>query len=251
MQNVNLMKFFLILLMLVISGCASYTTPGGPAKLSELSESSINELMANRPAAAFPANIALVRVQSSSYSAYRAQVYGQGRYSVVYVRDSETEAYLNQLSEMKGVHGVAAINRMLVPQNLDSLLSLRQAAARLKADILLVYTFDTQFHVGEQKLAPLNTILLGMLANKKVSVNTTVSAAFYDVRTEYLYGITEASVDDSKYSSIWGESAAVDDLRLNNEKRALKKLVDGIETSWEDILKAYQPVEFDTTASVD
>ena len=221
---------------LLVSGCASYTTPGGPAKLSELSDKSINELMASQPATDFPANLALARIQSSGYQAHRSNAYGHGRYSVVFVRDSETESYISQISKLDGVRAVVPINRMLLPQNLASLMSLREAAARLKADILLVYTFDTEFHIGEQKLAPLNTVLLGMLSNKKVTVNTTVSAAFYDVRTEYLYGIAESSVADSKYSSVWGESDAVDDLRVNNEKVALKNLVSEIQITWQGII---------------
>jgi len=237
------MKTLLILMVLIISGCASYTTPGGPAQLSTLSDKSINELMSSQPAANFPANIAVVRIQSSGYQSHNTRSYGHGRYSVVSVRDAETDSYFKALSSMQGVRGIAPVNRILIPQNLDSLMSLREASARLKADILLVYTFDTAFHVGEQKLAPLNTILLGMLSNKKVTVNTTVSAALYDVRTEYLYGIAESSVEDSKYSSVWGESDAVDDLRVANEKTALKTLVSEIDKTWSHILAEYTSSE--------
>lgn len=193
--------------------------------------------MASQPAANFPANLALVRIQSSGYQSEKTYGYGQGRYSAVFVRDAETESYIRQVNDMQGIRAVAPINIMLLPQKLDSLLSLREAAARLKADILLVYTFDTAFHIGEQKLAPLNTVLLGMLSNKKVTVNTTVSAAFYDVRTAYLYGIAESTVEDSKYSSVWSESNAVDDLRVTNEKLALKNLVGEIQKTWQGILK--------------
>ena len=56
------MKTLLLVVTLsIISGCASYTTPGGPAPLSSLSDRSINELMAMQPAAKFPTNIAVMR----------------------------------------------------------------------------------------------------------------------------------------------------------------------------------------------
>ena len=101
------------------------------------------------------------------------------------VRTAETEKDFKQLASLPAVRSIAPVNKILLPSNPDSLKTLREAAARLRADILLVYTFDTTFHVGEQKLAPLNTVLLGFLSNKKVTVTTTASAAFYDVRTEF------------------------------------------------------------------
>ena len=165
--------------------------------------------------------------------------FGTGRYSVVTTREVESEEDFKRLSELPQVAGIAPLNQLLLPSNLDSIKSLREASARLKADILLIYTFDTSFHAGEQKFAPLNVIALGFLNNKEVSVTTTVSAAFFDVRTEYLFGLSEATAKESRYSSVWGTSDAVDDMRVSTERAAFKKLVPEIEATWSGIVSQY------------
>ncbi|WP_333609575.1 hypothetical protein [Arsukibacterium sp.] len=59
-----MLKILMVSLMLIISGCASYTTPGGSVQLSQLADADINELMAKQPAATFPANLAVARIQA-------------------------------------------------------------------------------------------------------------------------------------------------------------------------------------------
>lgn len=226
----------LILVLIGLSGCASYTTPGGPAAISELASADINALMAQEPAATFPARIAVVRVQEPAYRSHRNNGFGSGRYSVVLTRDVESDESVQRLGKMTGVAGVGTLNRLLLPRRLDTLESLRESAARLKADVLLVYTFDTTFTVGEQKFLPLNTIALGFLKNKRVNVTTTASAAFFDVRTEFLYGLAEATAKDSKRASVWGEADAVDDLRVATEQQAFEDLVGEVEKTWSGIV---------------
>ena len=221
----------------VISGCAaSYATPGGAARLSDLAEPEINELLAIEPAAKFPANISIARIQAPGYQSYSTSSYGNGRYSVVTTRDVETDADFARLTRLPDVIGIAPLNRILLPETLDSIKALREASARLRADIILIYTFDTSFQVGQQKFAPLNLIALGLLKNAEVTVTTTVSAAFYDVRTEFLYGLAEATAIESRNSSAWGKAAAVDDLRIETETEAFHNLIPEIENAWSGIV---------------
>ncbi|GGB55103.1 hypothetical protein [Shewanella inventionis] len=229
----------LIGLLVILSGCASYTTPGGSVQLSELGDTDIKELMAKEPAANFPANISVARIQAPGYESYKVNSFGTGRYSVVTTREVETEEDFNRLSHLPKVEGIAPLNRILLPENLDSIKSLREASARLKADILLIYTFDTSLHAGEQKFAPLNVISLGFLKNKEVTVTTTVSSAFFDVRTEYLYGLSEATAKESKNSSVWSTSDAVDDMCVTTEKAAFQKLLPEMEKTWIGIVAQY------------
>ncbi|MGI2170240.1 hypothetical protein ACROAE_08585 [Shewanella sp. MF05960] len=228
-----------MILILILSGCASYTTPGGSVQFSELSDTNINELMSKEPAAVFPANIAVARIQAPGYQSYALNSFGTGRYSVVTTREVESDDDFDRLAKLPNIAGLAPLNRILLPTNLDSINSLREAAARLKADILLIYTFDTSFHAGEQKFAPLNVISLGFLKNKEVSVTTTVSAAFFDVRTEYLYGLAEATTKESRSASVWSTSDAVDDMRVATEASAFKKLLPEIEKTWVNIISQY------------
>ena len=233
----KLIKAVTISILFFIGGCASYTTPGGSVHLSELADGDINELMSKEPAASFPANISVARVQAPNYQSHRVNSFGTGRYSVVTTREVESEEDFGRLGGMPKVAGIAPLNRILLPTKLDSIKSLREASARLKTDILMIYTFDTSFHAGEQKFLPLNVIALGFLKNKEVSVTTTVSAAFFDVRTEYLYGLSEATAKETKNASVWSKSDAVDELRIQTEKLAFKKLIPEIEKTWNGIVK--------------
>ena len=230
---------FVLAFLCTLSGCASYTTPGGSVQLSQLADSDINELMSKKPAASFPANISVARVQAPGYQSYKVNSFGTGRYSVITTREVESDEDFSRLSKLPQLAGIAPLNRILLPVDLDSVKALREASARLKADILLIYTFDTTFHAGEQKFAPLNVISLGFLKNKQVTVTTTVSAAFFDVRTEYLYGLSEATAQEVKAASVWSTSDAVDDLRINTEKAAFQKLVPEIEKTWLGIVSQY------------
>ena len=236
------MKLFRIILLgalFVLGGCASYTTPGGSVNLSDLAETNINELMSKKPAASFPANFTVARIQAPGYQSHKVNSFGTGRYSVVTTREVETDEDFERLSKLPEVAGIAPLNRILLPSNLDSVKSLREASARLKADILLIYTFDTTFHAGEQKFAPLNIISLGFLKNKEVTVTTTVSAAFFDVRTEYLFGLSEATAKETNNSSVWSTSDVVDDMRVTTEKAAFQKLLTEIEKTWSGITLQY------------
>ena len=78
----------------------------------------------------------------------------------------------------------------------------------------------------------MNVVSLGFLKNKRVSVTTTVSAAFFDVRTGFLFGLAEATARDSKLSSVWSKAASVDDMRVVTEKAAFQKLIPELEASW-------------------
>jgi hypothetical protein len=161
----------------------------------------------------------------------------------VTTREIETDEDFDRLARLPNIAGVGSLSRILLPTKLDSIRALREASARLKADILLLYTFDTSFRVGKQKYLPLNAISLGFLKNKEVSVTTTASAVFFDVRTEYIYGLAEASAPERKKSSIWHSAADVDELRLATEKAAFQKLLPELAKTWSGITAEYAPDE--------
>jgi len=253
--------FLLLVLAVMVSGCASYTTPGGSVPLADLAETDvsesqttkpvggvpsselagtgINKFLTIQPAARFPARIAVARVQAPGYTSQTDAGFGTGRYSVVTTRYVESDESFERMESMPQVAGFGPLNRILLPAELDSLKALRTAAARLRADILLVYTFDTSFRVGAQHFGPVNVIALGLLPNKEVAVTTTASAAFFDVRTEFLYGLAEASARESRYSSIWSSGDAVDELRVATERKAFEALVPEIEDAWAGIIREH------------
>src|SRR2546423_9431474 len=83
-------------------GCQStYIPPSGRADLSAISSSTMQESFAAKPAAVFPASIAAVRVQAPGYRSYYTEreggVYGDGRYSVITVKEIEYDSEVDRI----------------------------------------------------------------------------------------------------------------------------------------------------------
>lgn len=226
----------------LISGCATYTTPGGSVPISSLAEADINALIARQPLAAFPAHVVVARIQAPRYRSPRVQGYGLGRYSVVTTRDIETEADFEFLSQLPMIAELAPISRLLLPPRLDAIKDLRTAAAQARAGILLVYSLDTSFNVGAQRYAPLNVISLGFLKNQEATVTTTASAVFFDVRTEFVYGFAETTARESENVTVWNSAAKVDELRIRTEQKVFHQLIRELEKNWDSILKRYATI---------
>ena len=221
--------------ILLLTSCASYTTPGGSANISALATPDVAALLAVKPVATAPARLAVAQLQQAGYRNYQQQGYGHGAFSLVMERDAATEQALQRLARLDGVTAVAPLNRLLLPAQLDSIAALRQAAARVHANVLLVYTFDTRFQTGQQQLPLLNTILLGTLNNQPLTVRSNVSAVLFDVQTEYVYGVTEANVETHGSSTIWQTDSEVDLLRQKAEQQALVNLIAQFQQQWPQI----------------
>jgi hypothetical protein len=222
-----------------LGGCASYATPGGPAPLSKLADADINAAMARQPTAHFPANLAIVRVQAPGYRSCTADSYGHGRYSVVTTRDVEKDEHFQRLQKLPMVAGVAPLNRLLISPELQSAKELRVAAASLRADLVVVYTFDTTFWIKDHEVGPLQLISLGFLPNQEARVTTTASAILLDVRTGYLYGTAEATARQSQIASLWRSEQAADETRQKTESRAMDALIGEVETTWARVLRQH------------
>lgn len=232
---------FVLLAVSCSAGCARYTTPGAGVSIPNLSQADtdIKELLKLEPAAAFPARMAVARVQASGYSSQSNRCYGSGRYCVVTTRDVEPEASFEKLSRLPQVGGLGLVNRLLLPQTLESTKDLRRAAATLKADVLLVYSLDTGFNVESTDIGPLALISLGFLPNKKARVTSTASAAIFDVRTGFLYGVAEATVTEHQRATVWSSADAIDKARQQAETDAFQKLVDEIGKLWINVVETH------------
>jgi hypothetical protein len=240
-------KLFVVCsLLLLACGCAHYRTPGGGVSIPAITDSTIAEALAKQPATQFPAHIIVVRVQATGYESTQGRGYGRGSFSVLTVRDIETEEDFTQLAALPGVAGVGPLNRILLPVDLHSAQELRTAAAQLRGDIVLLYTVDTTFHTESQAVGPLQLISLGMLASEKSRIVTTCAAAFVDVRTGYVYGVAEGSATDTRRSSMWTTEAAIDAARLKTEREAFSAALKEIAKTWTAINAEYNR----TTAAV-
>jgi hypothetical protein len=224
----------------LLGGCASYVPPSGRADLAELSSPTMKESFAAEPAAVFPAAIAAVRVQASGYRSYSTErgggVHGQGRYSIITVKEVEDEVDLRRIAGLPQVGSLVTLNPLLLPQRLESDRELREAAARLKADMLLLYTFDTSFF-DDDGLVALSVVTLGLAPTRKVSVHVAASALLIDTRTGFVYAALEANEKREVISNAWESGETADRARRDAEKAAFKKLVNEFEATWPLVLE--------------
>jgi len=200
----------------------------------------MKESFAARPAAAFPASIATVRVQAPRYRSYFTEreggVYGDDRYSVITVKEVEEDSDLEHLSKLPNIGGLITISRLLIPPNLRSDQELREAAARLKADMLLLYTFDTSFHDNDASVA-LNVVTLGLSPTRKIFVRVAASALLIDTRTGFIYAALEANEKRQATTNAWESRETADRARRDAEKAAFKSLVGDFERNWPQIIE--------------
>ncbi|MBX3335677.1 MAG: hypothetical protein KF876_16220 [Nitrospira sp.] len=233
-------KALLWLLLAVCSGCAAYVTPGGSVNLADINRSDITEVATRKPSPNFPARLAIARVQASQYKSYTSDSYGNGRFSVVTTQELLSEDQLEHISQWPAVAGVAPINRLLlVSQNMDSLDDLRVPAAKVQADVVLIYTIDTSFRIQGRTYAPLSPISLGLIPDRDAHITSTASALFTDVRTGFIYGLAEATAKSTGLTNIWGTSDTIDSKRLEAEEQAFRLLIPELEKTWVGIAKQY------------
>jgi hypothetical protein len=194
--------------------------------------------MGTQPLAKFPTGVAVVRIQAPGYESDTAKGFGSGRYSIITTRDVESPADLGRLAKLPMVTGIGPVNRLLLPTQLESDRELREAAARMHADVLLIYTLDTTF-VVEDKAAPISVVTLGLSPNQQAKVLCTASAVLMDTRNGYLYGVAEATDRQDQLASAWTSHAAVDQTRRRTETRAFGKLVSELEKTWSGVVLTY------------
>lgn len=224
-------------------GCGSsamYRTPGTGVAIGELTDAPIAERLARQPSAPYPMRLATVRLQGPGYASYRHMGYGHGNYTVVSNRDIETDDDLRRLAALDGVIAVAPLNRLVFEESLASDMEIRKAAATVQADMVLVYTFDTQFRVHDHDIGPLGLITLGTLSNQEARVTATASAGLFDVRTGFVYGLLEATAEDQQKSNIWRTSDAVDEARVRAERAVFDQLLVETEKLWGGVSVALQ-----------
>jgi len=109
----------LILFAFFGAGCATnYRTPAAGVSLAAIDDTDIRELYAIAPAALFPANIALLRVQDSGYYTKTNRGYGHGRYTVVTTRDIESDASYEKVGNLPLVRLIRVPIRFMMPVTL-------------------------------------------------------------------------------------------------------------------------------------
>jgi len=242
----RLMCFTIIIIIAGINGCASYATPGGPADMSAVgmsdlarkngTDAALLSAFDKKPLAHLPASIAIAHIQAPGYRSDTAVGWGSGKYSVITVGEVDDQPAIEKLAKLDSIAQIAPINRLLLPSELSSDLELRNAAAQLHADMLLIYTFDTTFRDNDVA-GPLSVVTLGLAPDHTIKVVSTASAILLDTRNGYVYGIAEATDTQDNLSTSWNNDDAVDASRRKAERESLKKLVDEFAKTWAGVNK--------------
>ncbi len=211
-----------------------------PQQRRQMTDADIQALLDRKPVAPFPAALAVVRVQAPGYVSHTFQKpYGYGQYTVVTTRDIESDEDLKRIAKLPMVTGgLATLNKLVLPANLESDKELRQGAAALHADLLLVYTLDTSFH-QQGKSEPLSLITVGLAPNHEIQMVTTASAILMDVRTGYIYATAEATSKHQQMTNLWQSAEAVDESRRKTESQAFQKLIGEFEQAWRGVIRRY------------
>jgi hypothetical protein len=259
MSNMNItsftsIRFFSSLRILLVGalacvgGCAAYAVPGHganfrslgmtPAQKFEQTDPGINASLDKKPLASFPAAVAMVRIEAPNYEARTVQLYGQGNYRVVITRDVEKPELVQKLETLPMLSVLEPLNRLELPENLNNDQELRQAAAMVHADMVLIYTFDDEFE--DRDMASILTLFtLGISPNKYLTVTSTASAVLMDTRNGYIYGACEATEKKSTLANCWGEPAAADAVREQVESAAFDKLCGEFQRTWGKVVNEY------------
>ena len=227
-----------LLSALLLCSCSTYITPGRQADLSTFTDPKVKKAYTAKPALQFPANIALVRVQASGYRSESVEGVGTGAYSVVTTRDVETEQDIDRLSKLPGITAVTTLNRLLLPKALASDLDIREAAAKLQADAILLYTIDTEFRNNEI-IPPLTAISLGLLPNNQFKITSTASALLMDTKTGFIYGALEENDLRSGLTVPILSTSALEGTRKKAERAAFEKMTASFEPFWARIYNRY------------
>jgi hypothetical protein len=204
-----------------------------------LTDPRVKKAFVARPAIKFPANLAVARIQESGYRSESAQGVGSGAYSVVTTRDIETEKDIDTIFKLPGVSGVVTLNRLLLPKSLSSDVDLREAAAKLQADAILIYTVATEFS-DHEVIAPLTTLSLGLFPNQRYKIHSTASAILMDTKTGYLYGALEEGDSRSGLTIAWGSSSAIEASRKKAERAAYDRLLASFAPFWMRIYNRFR-----------
>lgn len=245
--------FALLTVSLLLGGCAQYVTPGGPANFARmevhglggttranLTNHNVEQALKVRPLAQFPTAIAVARLQASGYRNDRyapAQVAG-APFTLITNGKTAKGSDLREISDLPQITGVVPLNRMLVGAHPRSYLALRVAAARLHADMLLLYTFDTRFHT-KSRVPALGLITLGLFPERNAKVTCAATAILMDVRDGYIYGAFQSHKKGHKLANAWNNKKAMDLVRRRTQRAAFKSLLRRFTVGWASVVARY------------
>jgi hypothetical protein len=194
-----------------------------------------------QPAPNFPARIALVRVQAPKYRSMSAEGLGKGEFSVVSPQELPNAAQTEALEHWPAVDKVMVLNEHLLPERLKSLDDLRLVAAKMQADVLMIYTLDTGFEVDGHAFGAAAKVPLGKQPAAEDGIVSSATSVLIDVRTGYRFGtLTGNAKLDHLTAEDWSTEPRLDQRRLEAEAQALSALIEAAAPTWKGIAGPYR-----------
>jgi len=194
-----------------------------------------------QPAPNFPARIALVRVQAPKYASMTAEGLGKGEFSVVSPQELPNAVQTQALDEWPAVDKVLVLNEHLLPERLKSLDDLRLVAAKMQADVLMIYTLDTGFEVDGHAYGASQKVPMSKKPAPEDSIVSSATAVLMDVRTGYPFGTVSGSAKQDHLSAEdWSAEPNLDQKRLEAEAQALSALIEATAPTWKGIAGPYR-----------
>lgn len=227
------MKLHLLLFLgiasLALTGCQSHINSPAVRQAREARRAAFSDPLLARafnakPAIRFPATIAVA------------------------TQDSGTREHLRALSARGRLDAVKSLPEMATVVPLSSLLyntatkpdlAMREAAARVHADAVLIVTTET--HATDGRIfAPLTELSLGLFPNKRYELIATALAALVDTRTGYVYGALEQSRARSGLTMAWGSDGVIERARSAAERDAIEKLLAEFPAFWRGVVQNHK-----------
>jgi hypothetical protein len=219
---------------LLATGCTSYVnSPAVARSLKEKRAAFSDPLIARagnaRPAMHFPATIAIATADHDVRDHLRAL---------------SAHGTLDRLDSLPHLARTVVISPLLVgdtdrEHNITADLRMREAAAKLHADAVLILANESQLTDG-RIIAPLTELSLGLLPNKRYELITTSLAALVDTRTGYVYGTDEKSRARSGITMAWGSDDVIHRARKKVEREAMEKLFAGFPAFWRGVVDTHR-----------
>ncbi len=218
---------------LIFTGCSSYVnspavSSAREAKRAEFSDPLIARAANAKPAMQFPATIAIAPNDQGVREHVRAiSAFGK----------------LDGLDSLPQVARTTVISPTILGEpdrehRIGADIRLREAAAKLHADAVLIIATETQATDGSI-IAPLTGLSLGLLPNKRYELISTAFAALVDVRTGYVYGTDEKSRAKSGITMAWGGDDVIRRARSKVEREAVEKLFADFPAFWRGIVATH------------
>ncbi|WP_200761260.1 hypothetical protein [Poriferisphaera corsica] len=149
------------------------------------------------------------------------------------------DAIESQTEALPLTSNVGNLNSMLVKKHVKDIQEIREAAAKMNANILVLYTVQSRADERTYEIGPLNLIALGFLPNHHTKGQAIISMLMLDVDSGYVYGSAATTSTTKQLTNYWLISDALDSCAAEAELRAEEKMLAKFQELWTGVCNEY------------